>query len=52
MATNKPIISIVIDDETLRRIENYQFKNRINSRSRAINDLILKGLEVIENEND
>lgn len=50
MATNKPIISIVVDDETLEKIEDYQFENRIKSRSQAINDIIKIGLDKLESD--
>lgn len=50
MATNKPIISIVIDDETLKKIEDYQFENRINSRSKALNEILKKGIESLDKE--
>ena len=52
MATKKPVISIIVDDETFKKIEDYQFENRINSRSKAINQIIIKGLELIEKESD
>ena len=52
MATNKPIISVVLDDETLKKIENYQFENRFRSRSKALNEIIEIGLNVIENESN
>ena len=45
MATNKPIISIVLDKETLDKLVDYQFENRFKSRSQAAVDLIKKGLE-------
>jgi metal-responsive CopG/Arc/MetJ family transcriptional regulator len=45
MPTKKPIISIVLDDETLKKVEDYQFENRIPSRSKALNDIIRLGIE-------
>lgn len=44
MATQKPIISIVLDEETLKRVEDFQFHNRISSRSKAVGQLIIMGL--------
>lgn len=40
----KPIINITIDEELLRKIEDYQFDNRIKNRSQAIAELLQKGL--------
>ena len=40
----KPIINITIDEELLKRIEDYQFENRIRNRSQAIAQLIQKGM--------
>lgn len=53
MATKKPIISIVLDEETLKKVEDYQFENRITSRSKALNEIIKKGiLEIGKSESD
>lgn len=48
MATKKPVVSVVLDDETLKQIEDFQFENRITSRSKAINEIIKIGLEHLE----
>lgn len=48
MPTKKPIISIVMEHENFKQVENYQYKNRISSRSQALNDIIQRGLEEIE----
>lgn len=50
MPTKKPIISIVLDDETLKKIEDFQFENRIQSRSKALNELIKLGIKEMEKE--
>ena len=50
MATNKPIISIVLDEETLKLVEDYQFENRFKSRSKAAVELIKKGIERVHSE--
>lgn len=50
MPTQKPIISVVLDEETLKRVEDYQFENRIQSRSKALNEIIRLGMEQLEKE--
>lgn len=52
MPTKKPIISVVLDEETLQKVEDFQFKNRIPSRSKALNELIKIGIEQLERELD
>jgi metal-responsive CopG/Arc/MetJ family transcriptional regulator len=48
MPTQKPIISIVLDEETLKKVEDFQFENRIPSRSKALNEIIKLGIEQLE----
>ena len=45
MSKTDKFINLGISKEMLEQIENYQFDNRINSRSEAIRQLIKKGLE-------
>ena len=45
MSTEKPIINFVADGELLKRIDDFRFDNRINSRSEAIRRLIEEGLK-------
>lgn len=52
MPTKKPIISIVLDEETLQKVEDFQFGNRIQSRSKALNEIIRLGIERLEKEDD
>jgi len=52
MPTNKPIISVVLDDETLEKVDDYRFENRISSRSKALNELIKKGIIQLEKEEE
>ena len=40
MATEKPVINIIIDEELLRQIEEYRYKNRFPSRTAAIRELL------------
>lgn len=44
MPTNKPRLSVVLELEELRLIEQYQRTNQITSLSKAATELILKGL--------
>jgi metal-responsive CopG/Arc/MetJ family transcriptional regulator len=45
----KPTITLTIDEELLKLLEDYQFDNRIKNRSQAIEQLLRKGM-AIENE--
>lgn len=45
MATDKPKILLILEDDLLRRIEDYRFENRVNSRAEAIRRLIEEGLK-------
>jgi metal-responsive CopG/Arc/MetJ family transcriptional regulator len=45
MKTQKPQILLTFtDDDLLKRVDDYRFENRINSRSEAIRNLIEAGL--------
>ena len=44
MTTTKPKILITLDDDLLRRIEDFRYESRIPSRSEAIRHLIENGL--------
>jgi len=50
LPTKKPIISVVLDDEMLTKVDDFQFGNRIKSRSKALNELIRIGIEQLEKE--
>ena len=39
-----------VDDNTLEKINNYRFNNRINSQSTAIDTLIQVSLKIIEKD--
>lgn len=52
MPTEKPQFSIVMDKETLEKVEDFRFSERFPNRSQAINYLIKKGMEAIEQEKD
>ena len=44
MATDKPRYSITVDEDTFRRIEDFRFDNRFQSRSEATLELIKLGM--------
>lgn len=46
----KPTITITLNEELIKKIEDYQFENRIKSRSQAITELILKGMLTLDEE--
>ncbi len=48
MPTEKPKIILVMEDDLLRRIDDFRFENRINSRSEAVRRLIEEGLKKTE----
>jgi metal-responsive CopG/Arc/MetJ family transcriptional regulator len=52
MPTKKPIISIVLDEETLKKVEDFQYNNRIPSRSKALNEIIRLGIEKLKIEEE
>lgn len=52
MPTTKPQFTIVVDEASLKEIEDYRFEKRFPNRSKAINDLIKKGLEAVKQEEE
>ena len=50
MPTKKPIIAVVIDADTIKRIEDFQFENRFRNRSAAVVYLIRAGMKALANE--
>jgi len=50
MPTEKPKILITFDDDLLKRIDDYRFENRINSRSEAIRRLLEEALKKYESK--
>jgi hypothetical protein len=48
MATDKPRVTVTLDDSTLRRIEEFKFKNRVSTLSKACNELIVMALDQLE----
>ena len=48
MPTEKPILNFAVSEELLKRIDDYRFENRINTRSEAIRRLIEESLKKYE----
>lgn len=48
MPTEKPRYTIIVDDELLKRIDDFRFENRYPSRSAATLELIRLGMEAFE----
>ena len=48
MPTKKPKILLVVDDDLIKRIDDFRFDNRINSRSEAMRRLIKEALKKYE----
>lgn len=48
MPSEKPKILFVADEDLIRRLDDYRFENRINSKSEAIRRLLEAGLAAAE----
>ncbi len=48
MTTKKPFLSFVIDEELLKRIDDYRYKNRFPTRAAAIKRLLEIALDLEE----
>ncbi len=48
MPTEKPRFTVIVDEELLKRIDDFRFDNRFASRSAAALELIRLGMEVLE----
>jgi metal-responsive CopG/Arc/MetJ family transcriptional regulator len=48
MPTEKPKIILVMKDDLLKRIDDFRFENRVNSRSEAVRRLMEEGLKKYE----
>ncbi len=51
MPTEKPIVNFAMDENLLKRIDDYRFENRINTRSEALRRLIEEGLSEYDRKN-
>jgi metal-responsive CopG/Arc/MetJ family transcriptional regulator len=48
LPTDKPRYTVIVDDELLKKIDDFRFENRYPSRSAATLDLIRLGMETLE----
>jgi len=48
MPTEKPRYTITLDEEMLRRIDDYRFENRFANRTQATLNLINIGMDALE----
>lgn len=52
MPTNKPRYTIVVDEELLKKIDDFRFENRYPSRSAATLELIRLGIESLKQKKE
>jgi len=48
MPTNKNILNFAVDKELMKRLDDFRFDNRINTRSEAIRRLLDEALKIYE----
>lgn len=46
MASKKPFLSFVIDEDLLKKIDDYRFRNRFESRAAAVKHLLELALKL------
>lgn len=52
MATNRPRYTVSVDEELFKRIEDFRFEKRFQTRSEATVELIRLGLEALKQEGE
>lgn len=52
MPTKKPRYTVIVDEEMLKRIDDFRFENRYPSRSAATLALIRIGMETLERQRE
>lgn len=50
MSTNRPRYTVSVDDELFKRIEDFRYEHRYQTRSQATVELIRLGLEALKKE--
>ncbi len=50
MPTKKPMTTVVFDNDTFERIEDFRFNNRFPNRSQAVLFLVKAGMNALKNE--
>ena len=52
MPTEKPRYTVIVDEELLKKIEDFRFEHRFQTRSEATVELIRLGLEALKKEQE
>ncbi len=52
MPTEKPRLTVIVDEELLKEIDDFRFENRYPSRSAATIDLIRRGIEQLQKDQE
>lgn len=52
MPTEKPRFTAIVDEELLKEIDDFRFENRYPSRSAATIDLIRRGIEQLQKDQE
>ena len=52
MPTEKPRFTVIVDEELLKEIDDFRFENRYTSRSAATIDLIRRGIEQLQKDQE
>ena len=50
MPTQKPRYTVIVDDDLMKKIDDFRFENRYVSRSAATLELIRLGFRELENQ--
>lgn len=45
MPTKNPVVTLVLTEELLKRVDDYRYENRIPTRAEAVRNLLEKGLK-------
>lgn len=52
MPTEKPRFTVIVDEELLKEIDDFRFENRYPSRFAATIDLIRRGIEQLQKDQE
>lgn len=52
MPTEKPRYTVIVDEELLKKIDDFRFENRYPSRSAATLELIRLGMEALKEQSE
>jgi uncharacterized protein YgiM (DUF1202 family) len=50
MPTKKPVVAVILDEETNRKLEDFQFNNRFKNKSSAVAFVIQAGMKALSEE--